>query len=42
VLDGQVSDDDDTRALFAQAFTGPDFLEGSSAFLARRKPQFGP
>lgn len=42
VLDGQVADDEETRALFAEAFTGPDFLEGSSAFQARRKPVFGP
>lgn len=42
VLDGQVADDAETRALFAEAFTGPDFLEGSSAFQARRKPVFGP
>lgn len=42
VLDGQVADDAVTRALFAQAFDGPDFLEGSSAFQARRKPEFGP
>ena len=42
VLDGQVADDADTRALFAEAFTGADFLEGSSAFQARRKPVFGP
>jgi enoyl-CoA hydratase/carnithine racemase len=42
VLDGQVADDSETEALFAEAFTGPDFLEGSSAFQARRKPVFGP
>lgn len=40
VLDGQVSDDDATRALFAAAFTGPDFKEGVDAFLAKRKPHF--
>jgi enoyl-CoA hydratase/carnithine racemase len=40
VLDGQGEDDAETRALFAEAFTGPDFLEGSSAFQARRKPLF--
>jgi enoyl-CoA hydratase/carnithine racemase len=41
VLDGQTGDDADSRALFAEAFLGPDFHEGSAAFLARRKPQFG-
>ena len=40
ILDGQVADDDTTRALFAAAFTGPDFSEGVDAFLTKRKPQF--
>ncbi len=40
VLDGQTTDDADSRALFAEAFLGADFQEGSAAFLARRKPQF--
>lgn len=40
ILDGQVSDDDATRALFAAAFTGPDFREGVDAFLNKRKPDF--
>lgn len=40
VLDGQTGDDDDTRAVFAAAFDGPDFVEGADAFLARRKPDF--
>jgi enoyl-CoA hydratase/carnithine racemase len=40
VLDGQTGDDEATRAGFAAAFDGPDFLEGAQAFLARRKPQF--
>ncbi|MDP3907219.1 enoyl-CoA hydratase/isomerase family protein [Novosphingobium sp.] len=40
VLDGQTDDDADTLATFAAAFSGADFHEGASAFLAKRKPQF--
>lgn len=40
ILDGQADDDDTTRALFAQAFTLPDFDEGVSAFLDKRRPEF--
>lgn len=40
ILDGQVDDDDATRAMFADAFTGPDFREGVDAFLNKRKPNF--
>lgn len=40
VLDGQVAEDADSLALFADAFGGPDFLEGSTAFQERRKPLF--
>jgi enoyl-CoA hydratase/carnithine racemase len=40
VLDGQAAEDAESLALFAEAFSGPDFLEGSSAFQARRKPVF--
>jgi enoyl-CoA hydratase/carnithine racemase len=40
ILDGQADDDDDTRATFAAAFSQPDFVEGSSAFLEKRKPVF--
>ncbi|MEE4211746.1 MAG: enoyl-CoA hydratase-related protein [Parvularcula sp.] len=41
VLDGQSEDDSETLRIFAQAFTGPDFLEGTSAFVEKRKPRFG-
>jgi len=40
VLDGQVADDAETLAVFAAAFTGPDFAEGTAAFVAKRKPEF--
>ena len=40
VLDGQVADDAETLATFAQAFTGADFLEGTTAFVEKRKPDF--
>jgi enoyl-CoA hydratase/carnithine racemase len=40
ILDGQVADDDVTRAVFAAAFSGPDFKEGVDAFLSKRKPKF--
>jgi len=40
ILDGQAEDDDVTSALFAAAFTGEDFNEGVSAFLAKRKAEF--
>lgn len=40
VLDGQVADDADTLAIFAAAFTGADFDEGTRAFVAKRKPDF--
>lgn len=42
VLDGQVADDAKTLAIFAAAFTGPDFAEGTAAFVERRKPEFKP
>ena len=28
-------------AVFAAAFTGPDFIEGTTAFTQKRKPEFG-
>ncbi|PVX30697.1 enoyl-CoA hydratase/isomerase family protein [Sphingomonas pokkalii] len=40
ILDGQAADDAETSDWFAAAFTKPDFAEGVSAFLARRKPDF--
>jgi enoyl-CoA hydratase/carnithine racemase len=40
ILDGQVADDDITRALFADAFSGADFREGVDAFLEKRPPHF--
>ncbi len=40
ILDGQIDDNDATRKVFANAFKGPDFLEGSQAFVAKRKPEF--
>lgn len=41
VLDGQVDDDAETLRLFADAFAGADFLEGTTAFVEKRKPSFG-
>ena len=40
ILNGQAADDPETSALFADAFTLPDFEEGVNAFLAKRKPIF--
>jgi enoyl-CoA hydratase/carnithine racemase len=41
ILDGQAEDDAETLRQFDAAFEGTDFDEGVSAFLAKRKPQFG-
>ncbi|MEE4350079.1 MAG: enoyl-CoA hydratase/isomerase family protein [Pacificimonas sp.] len=41
VLDGQAEDDEDTLRTFAEAFTAPDFAEGTAAFIAKRPPRFG-
>lgn len=41
VLDGQVADDDETRRIFGEAFSGPDFREGTTAFVEKRTPEFG-
>jgi enoyl-CoA hydratase/carnithine racemase len=40
ILDGQTDDDAGTKQVFADAFTKPDFSEGTSAFLDKRKPDF--
>lgn len=40
VLDGQTGDDDETRAIFADAFARPDFAEGAAAFAGKRPPEF--
>lgn len=41
VLDGQTQDDAETLRIFAGAFTGPDFAEGTAAFVEKREPIFG-
>jgi enoyl-CoA hydratase/carnithine racemase len=40
ILDGQIDDDLETKRIFAEAFTKPDFIEGTSAFARKRKPEF--
>ena len=40
VLDGQAADDPETLRIFAEAFTGQDFAEGTTAFVEKRKPRF--
>jgi enoyl-CoA hydratase/carnithine racemase len=40
VLDGQSDDDLETKRIFAEAFTKPDFVEGTTAFAEKRKPEF--
>ena len=40
ILDGQIDDDGETLALFAQAFEERDFREGVAAFLEKRTPDF--
>lgn len=40
ILQGQAEDDAETLAQFADAFDGPDFAEGVSAFLEKRKAEF--
>jgi enoyl-CoA hydratase/carnithine racemase len=40
ILDGQSDEDSASRRVFAEAFTGSDFAEGSAAFIEKRKPEF--
>jgi enoyl-CoA hydratase/carnithine racemase len=40
ILDGQANDDAETLRIFADAFTKPDFVEGTTAFSEKRKPEF--
>lgn len=40
ILDGQADEDSDSKRIFAEAFTGADFTEGSTAFAEKRKPEF--
>jgi enoyl-CoA hydratase/carnithine racemase len=40
ILDGQKDDNAATLDVFADAFTKPDFLEGASAFIEKRKADF--
>ena len=40
ILDGQVDDDRETKRIFADAFAQPDFVEGTTAFIEKRKPEF--
>lgn len=41
VLDGQAGDDAESLRIFAAAFEGADFREGTSAFVEKRKAAFG-
>ncbi len=41
VLDGQNGEDEETLRIFAEAFSGHDFFEGTSAFVEKRKARFG-
>jgi enoyl-CoA hydratase/carnithine racemase len=40
ILDGQIADDEETLAMFADAFEGDDFSEGVAAFLEKRAADF--
>jgi len=37
---GQAADDADTMKLYLDVLEGPDFAEGRTAFMAKRKPRF--
>lgn len=39
-LEGQSADDEVTREVTLQAFLGPEFAEGRTAFMAKRPPKF--
>jgi len=41
IRDGETTDTDESRALFADAFDGADFREGVAAFRGKRAPDFG-
>ena len=41
IIEGAYDDDAHSQAAFDAAFTGPDFAEGVTAFLAKRAPVFG-
>lgn len=40
IVEGQSHDDAESLTTFAAAFDGPDFAEGTAAFIAKRKPEF--
>lgn len=40
ILDGQADDDAETTRMFGDAFVGPDYPEGVTAFLENRRPAF--
>ena len=40
LADGCLHDDDESRSMFADAFSGADFREGFAAFIERRPPKF--
>jgi enoyl-CoA hydratase/carnithine racemase len=40
ILEGQTDDDLETKRIFVEAFSKPDFSEGANAFSEKRKPEF--
>ena len=40
ILEGQADDDEQTLAMFRDAFTRPDFTEGWTSFREKRRPRF--